>query len=80
MGKVRKRSGTIYLNGEVCDSLAAWKASIGFVPQEDIMHRRLTVLDNVLFAAMIRLPDSLSYDEKMQKVWINQKKIMSRYL
>ena len=55
-GKVKKTSGVIKVNGEECASLAKWSSRVAFVPQEDIMHRQLTVLENLEFSAMTRLP------------------------
>ena len=39
----------------------------GFVPQEDVMLRELTVRDNILFSGRYRLPKSLSYNEIEQR-------------
>ena len=55
-GKVKKTSGVIKVNDEECASLAKWSSRVAFVPQEDIMHRQLTVLENLEFSAMTRLP------------------------
>jgi ABC-type multidrug transport system ATPase subunit len=51
------------VNGEVVDDLRKWKKLVGFVPQEDVMIRNLTVRDNIGFSANYRLPDSMSYSE-----------------
>lgn len=55
-GKVAKTSGVIRVNGEECASLAKWRSRVAFVPQEDVMHRQLTVLENLTFSASARLP------------------------
>ncbi|KAJ8606829.1 hypothetical protein CTAYLR_009173 [Chrysophaeum taylorii] len=67
-GKAKKTSGQIFVNGEECESLAPWKSKVGFVPQDDIMHRRLTVLQNVTFSAELRLPASMPAATKTDKV------------
>lgn len=35
-----------------------YRSKLGFVPQEDIIHEKLTVRENLLFAARIRFPDT----------------------
>ncbi len=39
MGKAKKTSGTIKMNGISVEDLSTWKKLIGFVPQEDVMIR-----------------------------------------
>ncbi|EGB10033.1 hypothetical protein AURANDRAFT_23570, partial [Aureococcus anophagefferens] len=68
VGKVKKTKGTIRVNGEVVESLQRWKSRLGFVPQEDIMHRRLTVLQNIAFSASLRLPTTMSEEDKALRV------------
>jgi ABC-type multidrug transport system ATPase subunit len=46
VGGSAKLSGTIRLNGSDCVSLADCRTVVGFVPQEDVMHRSLTVFEN----------------------------------
>ena len=41
---------------------------IGFVPQQDILPPTLTVSEALLFAARLRLPESIPDDEKMARV------------
>lgn len=36
----------------------------GFVPQDDIMHDDLTVYENILFQAQLRLPTSISWPQQ----------------
>ena len=67
-GKVKKTSGSIYVNGEECESLEKWKSRVAFVPQEDVMHRRLTVLQNVAFSAYLRLPTTTDDAYKHKKI------------
>jgi len=66
MGKVNtkwRRSGTLSING-VETTCSVIKSSIGYVPQEDIMHRELTVWQNICYSADTRLPASWTGDER----------------
>lgn len=61
-----KVSGKITYNGQpFCGSI---KRKTGFVAQDDILYPHLTVMETLLFTAMLRLPTSLSQDEKVQQV------------
>jgi ABC-type multidrug transport system ATPase subunit len=55
-GKAAKTEGTVRVNGETVPNLSKFKRLIGFVPQEDVMIRDLTVRDNINFSASFRLP------------------------
>eukprot|EP01040_Poterioochromonas_malhamensis_P012359 gene12359-13511_t len=58
LGKVDpswERGGVLQING-VHENLLRFRKIIGYVPQEDIMHRDLTVRENITYSAMIRLP------------------------
>ena len=39
---------------------------MGFVPQDDIMHRELTVYEILWFSTLVRLPISATRKEKMR--------------
>jgi len=65
--KVRRTKGTIKINGKK-DSLKRYKKLIGFVPQEDVMLRELTVQDILLHSAYMRLPTSWTKKQKKEKV------------
>ena len=67
-GKVKKTGGEIRVNGQVVESLAKWKSRVAFVPQEDVMHRRLTVLQNVSFSANLRLPRTWTVEAKRAQI------------
>jgi len=68
-GFVKPTSGQVLYNGmNLYQNLDALKASIGFVPQEDIMHRQLTVRRCLYYAARLRLPDDISDDEINRRV------------
>ncbi|KAL7748707.1 hypothetical protein RI367_005860 [Sorochytrium milnesiophthora] len=55
MGKVLRTDGTLYINGRTAE-VHQYRKLIGYVPQEDVMMRELTVRENILHAARIKLP------------------------
>ena len=67
-GKAKKTSGKVFVNKELQDGLMHYRKLVGFVPQEDVMIRSLSVRDNINFSARYRLPTSLSEFEIVQKV------------
>jgi ABC-type multidrug transport system ATPase subunit len=60
-------TGHVYLNGEP-RSISEFKKIVGFVPQEDIMLRSMTVEEVLLTSALLRLPTSWTYMEKKRMV------------
>eukprot|EP00732_Lithocolla_globosa_P002347 Lithocolla_globosa_v1_NODE_1518_length_2517_cov_9.259139.p2 type:complete len:184 gc:universal NODE_1518_length_2517_cov_9.259139:1909-1358(-) len=62
MGKVSNFTGETRINGEK-RKISDFKKLIGFVPQEDVMLRDLTVYENVSFAAKTRLSSNVAYHE-----------------
>lgn len=66
-GKVDRTEGSVKINGEEGE-LTHYRKVIGFVPQEDIMLRNLTVEDNVRHSALMRLPVEWSREEKLLHV------------
>ncbi|CAG8556008.1 8991_t:CDS:10 [Gigaspora rosea] len=52
----------------VPDSLEKYRKLIGFVPQEDVMLRELTVRDILVHSALMRLPSDMDRKLKKQKV------------
>lgn len=61
-GKVDRTSGTLRISGKVAE-VHHFKKLIGYVPQEDIMLRELTVRQNMMHSARVRLPSSWSAEE-----------------
>lgn len=59
-----KVSGTITYNGHTDPTFV--KRKVGFVPQEDVLYPHLTVLETLTYAALLRLPKSLSREEKKE--------------
>ncbi|KAJ3272764.1 hypothetical protein HDV01_005292 [Terramyces sp. JEL0728] len=54
-GKIKRTSGKLYVSGREIE-MSKFKNFVGFVPQEDIMHRDMTVRENIAYSAKIRLP------------------------
>jgi len=65
--KIPKDEGRILINGQEED-LSHYRKLIGYVPQEDIMMRELTVHDVLLHSAYMRLPASLTRAQMTEKV------------
>ena len=60
-------TGSISINGQhMNQGLQGLRNLVGFVPQDDVMHPELTVRENVLFNAMLRLPRTL--EEPVQEL------------
>lgn len=55
MGKLKHTSGAVYING-VPKGMAGFKKIIGYVPQDDVVLPELTVRENLLHSARVRLP------------------------
>ncbi len=62
-----KMTGTVRVNG-VEQPIAKFRTVVGFVPQEDVMIRTLTVRQILMFSARMRLPYSLSERDKANVV------------
>lgn len=68
-GFVKPSGGKVLYNGvDLYQNLDALKSTIGFVPQEDIMHRQMTVRRCLYYAAKLRLPEDLSDEEINRRV------------
>ncbi|KAL8679469.1 MAG: hypothetical protein Q9186_004245 [Xanthomendoza sp. 1 TL-2023] len=65
MGKQALTGGTTKING-VPGDIKKYKKIIGYVPQDDIVLPELTVRENILHSARIRLPSTWG-DEQIQK-------------
>ena len=68
-GFQRATDGSVYLNGaDLYRHRAALSSSIGYVPQDDIIHRELTVHEALLYAARLRLPADVTAQEREQRI------------
>ncbi|CAG8752577.1 649_t:CDS:10, partial [Dentiscutata erythropus] len=67
-GKVKRTSGKVKVNG-IIEPLEKYRKLIGFVPQEDVMLRELTVRDILVHSALMRLPSHMNRALKKQKVF-----------
>jgi len=66
-GKAKRTGGIIKINGKE-DKVSRYKRLVGFVPQDDVMIRTLTVTDILSFSAHRRLPKSMTMQEKDEVV------------
>ena len=68
-GARRTQAGQVLLNGaDVHRGFEAVKASLGYVPQDDIVHRELTVAESLDYTARLRLPPDTSDEERARRV------------
>ncbi|XP_038906086.1 ABC transporter G family member 9-like [Benincasa hispida] len=58
--------GAITYNGKPFSS--EMKRRIGFVTQDDILHPHLTIVETLAFTALLRLPNTLTKQEKLAEV------------
>ncbi|KAG0371049.1 hypothetical protein BGZ54_000967 [Gamsiella multidivaricata] len=65
--KIPKDEGRILINGQE-EELSHYRKLIGYVPQDDIMLRELTVHDVLLHSAYMRLPAKLTRSQMTEKV------------
>ena len=64
-----KVTGGIYLNGSKVDLKSkAFRDQVGFVPQDDIMHTNLTVFEQLLYTARLRLPITMRRETQLKGV------------
>lgn len=68
-GFVRPTDGRVLYNSvDLYQNLDRLKSTIGFVPQEDIMHKQLTVRRCLYYAAKLRFPEDVSEEEINRRV------------
>jgi ABC-type multidrug transport system ATPase subunit/pSer/pThr/pTyr-binding forkhead associated (FHA) protein len=61
--------GSVLYNGQdYYRNLASFNTQIGYVPQEDIVHRDLTVERALFYAARLRLPGDFTTDQIKQRI------------
>ncbi len=63
------QQGTVLYNGQdYYQNLAAFSTQLGYVPQEDIIHRDLTVERALYYAAKLRLPSDTTEQQIQQRI------------
>jgi ABC-type multidrug transport system ATPase subunit len=63
-GRRPATSGRVLYNGvDLYESFAAFRAGIGYVPQQDIVHRKITIKHALAYTARLRLPRDTSAGE-----------------
>ena len=68
-GFVKPTGGRVlYNSADLYQNLDSLKSTIGFVPQEDIMHKQLSVRRCLYYAAKLRLPEDVSDEEINRRV------------
>jgi ABC-type multidrug transport system ATPase subunit len=66
---LRPTSGEVRVNGESLYAIYdALRGSIGYVPQDDIVHPELTVFEAIKYSAQFRLPPDFKEDEIDRRV------------
>ena len=61
--------GTVLYDGQDPNlALAAWRSSLGYVPQDDIIHTELSVVATLRYAAMLRLPAAATEADRERAV------------
>jgi ABC transport system ATP-binding/permease protein len=61
--------GKVFVNGhDLYQNFKAYRTELGYVPQDDIIHRDLTVYQALNFAARLRLPKDISKQERHQQI------------
>ena len=62
-------TGTVLLNGtDLYRNFSAYRNDMGYVPQDDIIHRELPVLRALDYAAQLRMPGDTSSQERRLRV------------
>ena len=59
-GKIHRSSGELLISGKKIE-MKDLKKIYGFVPQEDVMHRNLSVKETLLHSARIRCPSDWNF-------------------
>src|SRR6202022_511997 len=68
-GYTTPSSGTVTFEGhDIHQQYASLRSRIGMVPQDDVVHRQLTVSQALNFAAELRLPPDTSKEDRAQVV------------
>lgn len=69
LGITPLNSGQIYLNGNnLKRNFNSYRTLIGYVPQDDIIHKDLTVEEVLIYACKLRLPPDINLSLTVQKI------------
>ena len=61
--------GEVYLNGNnLKNNFNTYRALIGYVPQDDIVHQNLTVEEVLTYACQLRLPPDINLSQTIQHI------------
>jgi len=61
-------SGRVFLNGDdLRRNFNIYRSQIGYVPQDDIIHPQLTVLEVLTYAAQLRLPPDIEVEQVVER-------------
>ncbi|MDQ7824067.1 MAG: FHA domain-containing protein [Candidatus Eremiobacteraeota bacterium] len=62
-------SGTVFVNGiNFYKFFDAFQSSLGYVPQDDIIHKELTVFRALHYAACLRMPEDTKKEERESRI------------
>lgn len=64
--KSMKVKGKVLFNGEPLGKDV--KRKLGYVMQDDLLYESLTVYETLYYAAMLRLPKTMSQEEKIKRI------------
>ncbi|MEO0932627.1 MAG: FHA domain-containing protein, partial [Cyanobacteria bacterium J06641_2] len=68
LGTEKLTEGVVYLNGEdLRNTFNIYRTQIGYVPQDDIIHRQLTVAQVLTYAAKLRLPPDIDVQKVVEQ-------------
>jgi len=68
-GSRRAQQGQVLFNSaDLYNEFASLRSAIGYVPQEDILHRQLTVKECLYYSARLRLPDDFEEADIWERV------------
>lgn len=68
-GVSKPTSGHVYVNGnDLFKNYSVLKKIIGYVPQDDIVFKDLTLYDMLKYSANLRMSDDASLEEKKQRI------------
>ena len=66
---IRRGEGQVKLNGhDFYEEYESFRSQLGYVPQSDILHTSLTVEKALDYSARLRLPPSLTPDERNRRI------------